>query len=104
MRRMIDKMGLDVTEVNNVQEVIIKTDKKEIVIDKPAVSEMKGKDTAIFTVTASDYSERELEVPIFSDEDIALVCEQTGADADKAKDALAETNGDLVKAILLLGG
>ena len=41
MRRMMDKMGMDMEEVNNVQEVIIKTDKKEIIINKPAVTEMK---------------------------------------------------------------
>ena len=28
MRRMMDKMGLDMKEISNVQEVIIKTDKK----------------------------------------------------------------------------
>ena len=32
MRRMMDKMGLDMNELSNVQEVIIKTDKKEIII------------------------------------------------------------------------
>ena len=32
MRRMMDKMGLDMEEISNVQEVIIKTDKKEIII------------------------------------------------------------------------
>jgi len=32
MRRMMDKMGLDMSELPNVQEVIIKTDKKEIII------------------------------------------------------------------------
>lgn len=34
MRRMMDKMGLDMEEIQNVQEVIIKTDKKEIIISK----------------------------------------------------------------------
>ena len=34
MRRMMDKMGLDMNEIPNVQEVIIKTDKKEIIIVK----------------------------------------------------------------------
>ena len=48
MRRMMDKMGMDMEEVNNVQEVIIKTDKKEIIISKPAVTEMKTKDSSIF--------------------------------------------------------
>ena len=40
MRRMMDKMGLDMNELQNVQEVIIKTDKKEIIISKPSVTEM----------------------------------------------------------------
>ena len=44
MRRMMDKMGLDMEEIPNVQEVIIKTDKKEIIIAKPSVTEMKAKD------------------------------------------------------------
>lgn len=102
MRRMIDKMGLDIDEVSNVQEVVIKTDKKEIIIEKPSVSEMKGKDTTIFTVTADDYSERELEVQIFSDDDIKMVCEQTGVDEEKAKAALADADGNLARAILAL--
>ena len=29
MRRMMDKMGVDMNELQNVQEVIIKTDKKD---------------------------------------------------------------------------
>ena len=44
MRRMMDKMGLDMEEIENVQEVIIKTDKKEIIIANPSVTEMKAKD------------------------------------------------------------
>lgn len=102
MRRMMDKMGLDMKEIPNVQEVIIKTDKKEIILSKPQVTEMKAKDNSIFTVTAESYEEKELEVPIFSDEDIQLVCQQAGVDEEKAKNALAESNGDLARAILLL--
>lgn len=102
MRRMMDKMGLDMKEIPNVQEVIIKTDKKEIVISKPSVNEMNTKDNITFTVTADSYEERELEVPVFSDEDIQLVCLQTGVDAERAKSALEEAKGDLAKAILLL--
>src|SRR3989337_4304561 len=76
MRRMMDKMGLDMKEIPNVQEVIIKTDKKEIIVSKPSVTEMKAKDNSIFTVTADCYEERELDVPIFSDEDIQLVSQK----------------------------
>ena len=102
MRRMMDKMGLDMNELSNVQEVIIKTDKKEIIISKPSVTEMKGKDNSIFTVTSDSYEERELEVPIFSEEDIQLVSQQAGVDEEKAKSALEEAEGDLARAILLL--
>jgi len=102
MRRMMDKMGVDVQEVPNVQEVIIKTDKKEIIISKPQVTEMKTKDNSIFTVTSDSYEEKELEVPVFSDEDVQLVCQQAGVDEEKAKNALAEAKGDLARAILLL--
>ena len=102
MRRMMDKMGLDMKEIPNVQEVIIKTDKKEIIVSKPSVTEMKAQDNSIFTVTADSYEEMELEVPVFSEDDIQLVSQQAGVDEEKAKSALEEAKGDLARAILLL--
>ncbi|MGQ0377245.1 MAG: nascent polypeptide-associated complex protein [Nitrososphaerota archaeon] len=102
MRRMLDKMGLDMNEIPNVQEVIIKTDKKEIILSKPAVTEMKAKDNSIFQVVANGIEERELEVQIFSAEDIQLVCQQANVSEEQAKNALAESKGDLARAILLL--
>jgi nascent polypeptide-associated complex subunit alpha len=41
-------------------------------------------------------------VPIFSEDDIMLVCQQANCDEEKAKDALAETKGDIAQAILRL--
>ncbi len=98
----MDKMGLDMSEIPNVQEVIIKTDKKEIIISKPSVTEMKAKDNSIFQVVAESYEEKEREVPIFSDEDIELVCQQASVSKEQAIEALAESKGDLARAILLL--
>lgn len=102
MRRMMDKMGLDMTEIPNVQEVIIKTDKKEIIIAKPSVTEMKAKDNSIFQVIADSYEEKELENPIFSDQDIELVSQQAGVNKEQAINALNDSEGDLARAILLL--
>lgn len=102
MRRMMDKMGLDMSEVSNVQEVIIKTDKKEIIVPKPTVNEMSAKDSVTFIVSAPDFEERELEVPFFSEEDIKVVCDQTGVDEERAKNALEESDGNIARAILLL--
>ena len=102
MRRMLDRMGLEMKEVNNVQEVIIKTDTKEIIITKPSVTEMKAKDNSIFQVIADSYEERELEVPVFSQEDIMLVSQQANVSPEEATKALTEAKGDLARAILLL--
>ncbi|MEO9309990.1 MAG: nascent polypeptide-associated complex protein [Nitrososphaera sp.] len=102
MRRMLDRMGFDMKEVTNVQEVIIKTDKKEIIITKPAVTEMRSKDNSIFQVIANSYEEKELETPVFSEEDIMLVCQQANVTPEVATNALKETGGDLARAILLL--
>jgi nascent polypeptide-associated complex subunit alpha len=102
MRRMMDKMGLDMEEIPNVQEVIIKTDKKEIVIPKPSVTEMKSKENSIFQVIAESFEEKELEVQIFSEDDIMLVCQQANCNEEQARDALAESKGDIAQAILKL--
>ena len=102
MRRMMDKMGLDMEEIPNVQEVIIKTDKKEIIIPKPSVTEMKSKENSIFQVIAESFEEKELEVPVFSEDDIILVCQQANCNEEQARDALAESKGDIAQAILKL--
>ena len=63
---------------------------------------MEAKDTSIFQVVAENIEEKELEVQIFSDDDISLVAQQANVDEEAAKNALAEAEGDLARAILLL--
>lgn len=100
MRRMLDKMGLDMTTMDNVEEVIIKTDKKEIYLVKPQVIEMKGKDSTIFQIVASDIEEKMREVPSFKEEDVILVMQQASVSREKAIQALTESKGDMAQAIL----
>jgi len=102
MRRMLDKMGLDMTTMDNVEEVIIKTDKKELYLIKPQVIEMKGKDSTIFQVVASDIEEKQREVPSFKEEDLILVMQQASVSREKAVHALTESKGDIAQAILSL--
>jgi len=102
MRRMLDKMGLDMTTMDNVEEVIIKTDKKELYLVKPQVIEMKGKDSTIFQVVASDIEEKQREVPSFKEEDLILVMQQANVSREKAVHALTESKGDIAQAILSL--
>lgn len=102
MRRMLDKMGLDMKEMPNVEEVIIKTDTKEFYVIKPQVIEMKSKDSTIFQVVATDIEEKQREVPTFKEEDIMLVMQQANVSKEKAIAALTESKGDMAQAILSL--
>ena len=102
MRRMLDKMGLDMKTMDNVEEVIIKTETKELYLIKPQVIEMKGKDSTIFQVIASDIEEKQREVPAFKEEDVILVMQQANVSKEKAIAALTDTKGDLAQAILNL--
>ena len=63
---------------------------------------MKSKENSIFQVIAESFEEKELEVPIFSEDDIMLVCQQANCNEEQAKDALAESKGDIAQAILKL--
>lgn len=102
MRRMLDKMGLEMKDLGNIEEVIIKTETKELFLIKPQVVEMKGKDSTIFQVVATDIEEKERETPSLKDEDIILVMQQANVTREKAIQALVDAKGDLAKAILNL--
>jgi nascent polypeptide-associated complex subunit alpha len=100
MRRMLDKMGLEMKEMDSVEEVIIKTDTKELYLIKPQVVEMKGKDSTIFQVVASDIEERKKEIPSFKEEDVVLVMQQANVTKEKAIQSLIDSKGDIAQAIL----
>ena len=102
MRRMLDKMGLEMKDLGNIEEVIIKTETKELYLIKPQVVEMKGKDSTIFQVVATDREEKERETPSLRDEDIVLVMQQANVSREKAIQALMDAKGDLARAILNL--
>jgi nascent polypeptide-associated complex subunit alpha len=102
MRRMLDKMGLEMNDIGDIDEVIIKTENKEIHISKPQVVEMKGKDSTIYQIIASDIEEVERAIPSFKEEDITLVMHQSNVSKEKAIQALTDTKGDIAQAILNL--
>jgi nascent polypeptide-associated complex subunit alpha len=102
MRRMLDKMGLEMKDLGDVEEVIIKTRTKEIFLNKPQIIEMKGKDSTIFQIVATSIEEAVKEVPSISEEDITLVMQQASVTRDKALVALTESKGDIAQAILNL--
>jgi nascent polypeptide-associated complex subunit alpha len=101
-KRMMQRMGLNMEGIPNVEEVIIRTTAKEIIVDNPEVAVLDLHGQKIFQVTGQ-ITEKKIEKKIESpEEDIRLVADQTGKSMEEAQKALEETGGDLAKAILLL--
>jgi nascent polypeptide-associated complex subunit alpha len=102
MRRMLDKMGLEMKDLGSIEEVIIKTETKELYLIKPQVIEMKGKDSTIFQVVATNIEEKQRDTPVFKEEDVILVMQQATVSKEKAVQALIDSKGDMAQAILNL--
>ena len=100
-RRLMERMGVNLEEIPGVEEVIIKTPNRDIVVKNASVSEIKTKGMRVFQVVG-EVEERIREAPKFSDEDVVLVAQQAGVSREKALAALADSGGDLAKAILNL--
>jgi len=102
-RRMMQRMGMSMDTMSDVQEVIIKTSSKEITIEEPEVAILEMQGQKIFQVAGGKISEKATErKPIVPEEDVKLVADQTGKSLEEARKALEESGGDLAKAILLL--
>lgn len=105
-KRMMQRMGLSMNPMPDVQEVILRTSRKEITVENPEVAVLDMHGQKIFQVTGERITEKELEKPeekvTIPEEDVRLVADQTGKSVEEAQRALEETEGDLAKAILLL--
>jgi nascent polypeptide-associated complex subunit alpha len=105
-RRMMQRMGMSMDSVQDVEQVIIKTSSKEIVIEQPEVAILQMQGQKIFQVTGGKITEKtaERKTPALAvaEEDVKLVADQTGKSMDEARKALEECEGDLAKAILFL--
>jgi nascent polypeptide-associated complex subunit alpha len=105
-KRMMQRMGMNMDSVENVEQVIIKTPTKDIVIEQPEVAMLQVQGQRIYQVAGGNVTERSPERASrtfkVSEEDAQLVANQTGKSIAEAKQALEECEGDLAKAILLL--
>ena len=103
--RMMQKMGMDMKEIANVRQVVIKTPDKQIVIDGPNVTTITMQGQTMFQVaggTVKEEARREEEALPISEDDVKLVAEQAGVSFEEARKALIESGGDLAQAILAL--
>jgi len=102
-KRMMQRMGLSMGEMPDVQQVVFKTSTKEIIIENPAVAVLDMKGQKIFQVTGEKIVEKLIEKKVtFPEEDVQLVATQANVSVEEARIALEQTKGDLAQAILLL--
>jgi nascent polypeptide-associated complex subunit alpha len=103
---MMQRMGLNMGAMPDVQQVVIKTSNKEITIEQPEVAILEMQGQKIFQVTGGKIVEKTAErkepMAAIPEEDARLVADQTGKSLEEAKKALEECGGDLAKAILVL--
>lgn len=108
MEKQMKKMGMNMKELEGVEQVVITLKDKEIVIKNAEVSIMKAMGTETYQISgnaeerikgADTDSEAEIEI---SADDIDLVSSQTGKTKEEAENALKEAKGDLAEAIMRL--
>jgi nascent polypeptide-associated complex subunit alpha len=100
-RRAMEKMGINQKEIPEVEEVIIRTRTKELVIRGASVQEVNFQGNRVYQVSG-EVEEVARAIPTFSEEDIVLVQQQAGVTKEKAVAALEQSDGEVAKAILLL--
>ncbi|MGD0057157.1 MAG: nascent polypeptide-associated complex protein [Methanomassiliicoccales archaeon] len=106
VKQAMKRLGIKTEDIENVEEVIIRTRSKEYVFKDAAVTMMEMQGQKTFQVVGepqvSEISERpakpeDTKVP---EEDIKLVMGQTGCTEERAVKALKECGGQPAEAIL----
>ncbi|MBB6645973.1 nascent polypeptide-associated complex protein [Halobellus ruber] len=115
MKQMMEQMGIDVTELD-VEEVVIRTGDEDLVFEDAQVTRMDAQGQQTYQVVGEPESREPSAAAIeggdgdagddaddgIPEDDVALVAENAGVDAETAREALAETDGDLAAAIAKL--
>jgi len=102
MERLMRQMGIKTTELEGVEEVVIRLPDREIVIPGAGVTVTEMGGQRIYQVTGQAQERRREYSP--SEDDVSVVMEQANVDRETAVRALVETRGDLAEAILRLRG
>jgi nascent polypeptide-associated complex subunit alpha len=117
LQKQMRSMGIDVQDIEDVKQVIIRTATKEIVFNDAQVTVMDARGMKSYQVVGTpeerpiqqaaigaqsqEAPQGPVEIP---DADIMLVAQQAKVSRDVAKKALEEAKGDLAEAIMKLAG
>ena len=100
---MMQRMGMNMGAMPEVEQVVFKTSTKEIIVENPEVTVMEMQGQKIFQVMGERITEKTVEKAVkIPEEDVQLVAAQANVSPEQARAALEQTKGDLAQAILLL--
>ncbi len=110
MRQAMKRMGIEQEELDDVEEVIIRTADKEYVIRNAAVTAITAQGQKIWQVLGEpvvrDRADKKSAEPskpsAIPDEDVQLVAEKAGVSEEEARKALEEAGGEPAEAIIRL--
>ncbi len=105
-KRMMEKMGMKMDQIDGVTEVLIRTPTREIVIEEPVVTSVVVQGQKMYQIAGGSTHERSPTTEPASaetlEDDIKLVASQTGKTLDEARAALKDSGGNLAEAIVKL--
>jgi nascent polypeptide-associated complex subunit alpha len=112
MERQMRRMGMDVEQLDDVTEVIIRFPDRELVLPEPQVVTMKAQEDNVYQIigqpeersltVSSEAEAPSMTIQPFSEEDVQLVASQANVSEDDAREALRTAGGNLAKAIIAL--
>lgn len=103
VKQMMRRMGMDMEEIPDVEEVVIKTKSKDLVIKNAGVTVMNIKGQVSYQVTGeAKVVAKEGAKPEIPAEDIALVAGQANVSEEEARAALEACDGNPAEAIIKL--
>ena len=102
MQRMMKQLGIKTDNLETKRVTIELADGTRLVFDSAQVVAMVMSGQKTFTVMGEPREEKAIATDQFSEDDLQMVMEQTGAKKADAQKALAETHGDIAEAILKL--
>jgi nascent polypeptide-associated complex subunit alpha len=100
MKQMMKQLGMQVEQIEDVEQVLIITPKGKYIFDAAEVSAMTMQGVTTFQIAGQPRFEAA--APDIPDDDVKLVMEQTNKPEVAARAALVEAKGDIAEAILKL--
>ncbi|MEM0043248.1 MAG: nascent polypeptide-associated complex protein [Sulfolobales archaeon] len=103
LEKQLRKLGVKVSNMENVKSIIIETEDKEIIVEPAQILVMEFRGQKIYQIIAEKESIIDLkqEKSEINEDDIRFIMEQTGLDREKARELLIKAGGDIAKALMM---